>query len=117
MTDYRALDPSLPDIGWNRPLPRPVTADAARAIHAADDAAALGMMAGALRSFVGAGGLVGGGLFAGLACAVLGWHVAAAAIWALAAVAAMGVIEARRRAQQWLGVIEARLTTLRTRGE
>jgi hypothetical protein len=112
MVLYRELDPHLPDLGWDRSLPLPVTADAVRAIHACADAGALGAMAGAARSYWSAAGGIAIGASLGAACLALGWNIAAAVLFAMVAPATLATIEARRRARQWQGVIEARLTIL-----
>lgn len=114
MVLYRELDPLLPDLGWERPLPRAVTADAVRAIHACTEAGALGAMAGAARSFWAAAGGVAMGLGFGVALLALGKETASAGLFAMAVPAALLTIEARRRALQWQAVIEARLTVLGT---
>ncbi|MCB2413858.1 hypothetical protein LGT39_13485 [Demequina sp. TTPB684] len=113
---YQAMAPELPDIGWSRPLPNQITADAARAIHESTDAAALGVMLGMLRSFWGAAGGVLMSPLAGLAAWALGWEILAAVIFALGVPAGLATIEGRRRARQWQAVIEARLETLGARG-
>lgn len=112
MVLYRELDPKLPDLGWERPLPLVVTADAVRAIHECTDAGALGAMAGAARSYwASAGGIViGASLGAGFVA--LDWAVAAAVAFFAVAPAALIMIEARRRARQWQSVIEARIAVL-----
>ncbi len=112
MVLYRELDPQLPDLGWERSLPLLVTADAVRAIHACSDAGALGAMAGAARSYWAAAGGIAIGATFGAAFLVLSWDVAAAIAFGLVAPAALGTIEARRRALQWEAVIEARLAVI-----
>lgn len=109
---YRAMAPELPDIGWTHVLPEQLSADAARAIHASDDAAALGVMLGQLRSYWAAAGGMLIALFGGLAAGAAGWDTASAVLFATGAPAGLLTIEARRRALQWQGVIEARLATV-----
>lgn len=109
---YLELDPQLPDLGWDRPLPLVVTADAVRAIHECSDAGALGAMAGAARSYWASAGGIAIGASLGPAFLALGWGIAAAVAFASVAPAALGTIEARRRARQWQAVIEARLVVL-----
>lgn len=112
MVLYRDIDPLLPDLGWNGPIPLPVTAEAVRAINACTDAGALGAMAGAARSFWGAAGAVAVGPPLGAAFLILGWRGAAAAAFLLVVPAALATIETRRRALQWQSAIEARLAVL-----
>jgi len=112
MALYSELDPGLPDLGWNRSLPLYVTADAARRIHESSDAAALGAMAGAARSYWGAAGGVVLGVTVGAACLAMGWRVPAAIAFGAVAPVGLATIETRRRARQWQSVIEARLSVL-----
>jgi len=112
MVLYRELDPQLPDLGWERPLPLMVTADAVHAIHKCSDAGALGAMAGAARAFWGGAGGVAIALALGALFSVVGLTVAAAISFGVVAPMALATIEARRRALQWQAVIEARLTVL-----
>lgn len=109
---YRSMAPDLPDIGWAGPLPTPLSEMAARAIHACDDVAALGVMLGEVRSYWAAAGGTTIALFGGLATGVLGWDIASAVLFAVGVPAGLATIEARRRARQWQGVIEARLATI-----
>lgn len=109
---YRSMAPDLPDIGWAGPLPTPLSEAAARAIHACDDVAALGVMLGEVRSYWAAAGGTTIALFGGLATGVLGWDIASAVLFAVGVPAGLATIEARRRARQWQGVIEARLATM-----
>jgi len=109
---YRSMAPDLPHIGWSGPLPTPLSEGAARAIHACDDVAALGVMLGELRSYWAAAGGTTIALFGGLATGVLGWDIASAVLFAMGVPAGLATIEARRRALQWQGVIEARLATV-----
>lgn len=109
---YRSMAPELPDIGWSGPLPTPLSEVAARAIHACDDVAALGVMLGELRSYWAAAGGTTIVLFGGLATGVLGWDIASAVLFAMGVPAGLATVEARRRALQWQGVIEARLATV-----
>jgi hypothetical protein len=109
---YRTMAPELPDIGWSGPLPKQLSEEAARAIHACQDVAALGVMLGELRSYwAAAGGLVMA-LFGGPAAAALGWDVASAIVFALGVPAGLATIEARRRCRQWQAVVEARLAVV-----
>ena len=109
---YRILDPSLPDLGWTRMLPRIPDAAAARAIHQCTDAAALGAMLGAARSFWGSAGMVVIAAFGGPALALLGWDIAAVVVLGAGAIAGNGTIEARRRSRQWAAIIETRVAQL-----
>ncbi|WP_291379057.1 hypothetical protein [Demequina sp.] len=109
---YRAMAPDLPDIGWSGPLPKRLSEDAARAIHGCQDAAALGVMLGELRSYWAAAGGLAMAVFGGLATGVLGWDIASAVLFAMAVPMGLGTIEARRRAVQWQGVVEARLAAI-----
>lgn len=109
---YRELDPTLPDLGWLRIMPRQPDAAAARAIGASTEVVALGALAGASRAFWATAGAVPMTAFAGAACVALGWHEAAAGVWIAGAVASMIVIEARRRARQWQALAEARIAEL-----
>jgi hypothetical protein len=113
---YRSMAPDLPAIGWSGPLPTPLSEVAARAIHACDDAAALGVMLGELRSYWAAAGGTTISLFGGLAAGVIGWEVASAVLFAMGVPAGLATVEARRRARQWQGVIEARLATIGSSG-
>lgn len=112
MTDYRDLDPSLPDIGWLRGLPRAVTPEAARQVHASTDAAALGLMAGALRSYAGPAGSVPILSALAVVCVLMDWQPYANIALGGAAAGAWVVIEVRRRCVQWLGVVESRIAVL-----
>jgi hypothetical protein len=107
----RAMAPDLPDIGWTGPMPQRLSDSAARAIHACEDAAALGVMLGELRSYWAAAGGMMMALFGGLAAGAAGWDTASAVLFATGVPAGLLTIEARRRALQWQGVIEARLAT------
>lgn len=109
---YRSMAPELPDIGWSGPVPARLTADAARAIHSSDDRSALGVMLGELRSYWAAAGGIVMAVFGGLACAAAGWSTASAVVFALGIPAGLVTVEARRRALQWQGVIQARLLTI-----
>jgi len=109
---YRSMAPELPDVGWAGPLPKALSADAARAIHGCDDAAALGVMLGELRSYWAAAGGTAIAFFGGLATGALGWDIASAVLFAMGVPAGLATIEARRRALQWQGVIEARLAAV-----
>ena len=109
---YRQLDPALPDINWSGFMPAVLTAESARAIHACDDATALGAMLGALRSYWSAAGGIAIGLFGGLAAYAAGWWIAGAILLALGIPSTLATIEARRRCRQWQGVVEAKLATL-----
>jgi len=109
---YRSMAPELPDIGWSGPLPKALSADAARAIHACDDVAALGVMLGELRSYWAAAGGTTIALFGGLATAAAGWDIASAALYSMGVLTGLATVEARRRALQWQGVVEARLATV-----
>jgi hypothetical protein len=106
------MAPDLPDIGWSGPLPKKLSEEAARAIHACQDVAALGVMLGELRSYWAAAGALVMAPFGGLAAAALGWNLASAIILALGVPAGLATIEARRRARQWQAVIEARLAVV-----
>ncbi len=112
MVLYRELDPNLPDLGWDRMFPLPLTADAARAIHACTDPAALGAMAGAARSYWGPAGASPGAAALGAVFLSLGWNVAAAVAFLVVIPAGQTTIETRRRMRQWHAVIAARLATL-----
>lgn len=116
MALYRELDPSLPDLGWARMFPLPLTARAARDIHACADAAALGAMAGAARSYWGPAGAIPTGAALGAAFLALGWNLAAAIAFLAVVPAGHGTIETRRRARQWESVIAARLSALAAHG-
>lgn len=116
MVLYRELDPRLPDLGWERPIPLAVTVDAVRAIHECDDPAALGAMAGAARSFWATAGGVAIGISFGAALLARGSNTGAAIAFAAVAPFALLTIETRRRARQWQAVIEARITVLGARG-
>ncbi len=109
---YRSMAPELPDIGWSGPLPRQLSEGAARAIHACTDATALGVMLGELRSYWAAAGGMTIAFFGGLATGVVGWDIASAILFAIGVPAGLFTIEARRRALQWQGVIEARLAVV-----
>ncbi len=109
---YRSMAPELPNIGWAGPLPKQVSEEAARAIHACDDVAALGVMLGELRSYWAAAGGTAIALFGGLAAGAAGWDTASAVLFATGLPAGMLTIEARRRALQWQGVIDARLAVV-----
>jgi len=109
---YRSMAPELPDIGWTGPLPTPLSEAAARAIHACDDVAALGVMLGELRSYWAAAGGTAIAFFGGLSTGVLGWDVASAVLFAMGVPAGLATVEARRRALQWQAVVEARLATI-----
>ncbi|WP_062520681.1 hypothetical protein [Demequina silvatica] len=108
---YRDLEPALPWMGAGM-LPRRVRVDDARAVSGAQDPVALGLMLAYARSYAGALGGVVMGLGAAGGLALAGRR--RAATWALgsAAFAALGVVEARRRARRWEALVEARLTTL-----
>ncbi|WP_062293570.1 hypothetical protein [Demequina phytophila] len=108
---YRALEAALPWIGEGM-LPRRVTVDDARAVSRAEDPVALGLMLAYARSYAGALGGVVMGVASGGVLALAGRRRAAA--WALggAGLAALAVIEARRRARRWEALIEARLALL-----
>lgn len=93
-------------------LPRTPDGEAARAIHACTDTAALGAMLGAARSFFGSAGMIAIGTFGGAALALVGWDAAAVVLFGAGAFAGNGTIEARRRSRQWAAIIEARLATL-----
>lgn len=112
MVLYIQLDPQLPDLGWERPIPLPLTAAAVRAIHQCTDAGALGAMAGVARAFWGGAGGIAIALALGALFSVVGLAVAAAISFGVVAPMALATIEARRRALQWQAVIEARLTVL-----
>ena len=116
MVLYLDLDPLLPDLGWERPLPLPLTASAVRSIHQCTDAGALGAMAGAARSFWAAAGGGAIGISVGAALLALGSDTGAAIAFAAVAPSALLTIETRRRARQWQAVIEARIAVLGTRG-
>lgn len=109
---YRSMAPELPEIGWSGPLPKLLSADAARAIHACDDVAALGAMLGELRSYWAAAGGIVIAIFGGLATGAVGWDIASAVLFAVGVPTGLATVEARRRALQWQGVIEARLATV-----
>ncbi len=106
---YRAMAPEMPDIGWSGPMPKALSADAARAIHSCDDVVVLGVMLGEVRSYWASAGGVMIALFGGLAAGAAGWGAASAVLLAMGVPAGLLTIEARRRALQWQGVIEARL--------
>lgn len=93
-------------------LPRTPDGEAARAIHACTDTAALGAMLGASRSFFGSAGMIAIGAFGGAALALVGWDAAAVVLFGAGAFAGNGTIEARRRSRQWAAIIEARLAAL-----
>ena len=112
MVLYRELDPHLPDLGWDRMFPLPLTAEAVRAIHACPDAAALGALAGAARSYWGPAGALPTAAALGAAFLALGWNLAACIAFLTIVPAGHGTIETRRRARQWQAVAEARLATL-----
>ncbi|MBC7297824.1 MAG: hypothetical protein H5T82_02910 [Demequina sp.] len=112
---YRFMAPELPDIGWSGPLPRQLSADAVRAIHACDNVPALGAMLGQLRSYWASAGGIAIAIFGGLATGAVGWDVASTVLFALGVPAGLATVEARRRALQWQGVIEARLATIGSR--
>jgi len=109
---YRSMAPELPNIRWSGPLPKQLSKAAARAIHACDDVAALGVMLGELRSYWAAAGGTAIAFFGGLATGAVGWDVASAVLFATGLPAGLATIEARRRALQWQGVIEARLAVV-----
>ncbi len=109
---YRSMASELPDIGWSGPLPTPLTAEAAAAIHSCDNRAALGVMLGELRSYWAAAGGIVIALFGGFVCLAGGWEIPSAVVFALGIPAGLVTVEARRRARQWQGVIEARLHTM-----
>jgi len=112
MVLYLELDPQLPDLGWERFLPRPLTADAVRAIHECTDVGALGAMAGAARSYWAAAGGMALFLAFGAVFLVLGYTGAAVGSLIAFVPAVLVTIEARRRALQWHSVIAARLVML-----
>ncbi len=93
-------------------LPRVPDGTAARAIYECADAAALGAMLGAARSFWGTAGMIAVASFGAPAFALLGWDLAAVVLLGAGALAANGTIEARRRSRQWAAIIEARLAQL-----
>lgn len=112
MVLYLELDPRLPDLGWERSLPRQVTADAVRAIHECTDAGALGAMAGAARSYWAAAGGIAISVAFAAAFFALGLDIAAVVACCAFVFATLPTIEARRRSLQWQAVIEARLMVL-----
>jgi len=112
MVLYRELDPQLPDLGWERSIPRPLTADAVRAIHECTDAGALGAMAGAARSYWAAAGGVAISIAFAAAFFATGLDMAVVVASVAFVLVALPTIEARRRALQWQAVIEARLVVL-----
>lgn len=109
---YRQLDPSLPDLGWLRLLPRQPDAVSARAIAAGTDVVALGALAGAARAFWATAGAIPIAAFTGAASVALGWSEVGAVLWAGGAAASLATIEARRRGRQWQALAEARIADL-----
>jgi len=111
---YRMMAPDLPDIGWNRVVPKPLSQTAVRAIHASTDVPSLGVMLGELRAYWAATGGVALALFGGLAAGAAGFPTASAVFFAMGVPAALVTIEARRRARVWQATIEARLGALQS---
>jgi hypothetical protein len=109
---YRDRDPTLPEIGWRKPLPTRLDRTAVEAIAGAEDPIALGMMRGALASYAGSsGGVVLSLAVAGVSAAVGNIWMVAVALGALG-VTGLHVVETRRRVRQWLGVVDARVATM-----
>lgn len=109
---YREVDPSLPDVGASARGPKRMSLDDARAIMASTDLLALGLMLGYVRSYAAtAGAIMFSPAIAAIAL-VWGWPVVATVFFALFGVAAWTVMEARRCARQWEGVVTARIAQL-----
>ncbi|WP_062316379.1 hypothetical protein [Demequina maris] len=109
---YRAIDPELPWMGRSVLGPRRLRADDARAVMAAEDPVALGLMLAYARSYAGTFGGIVQGIAGAAALTMLGRRREAA--WAVAVAGGSGlvVVETRRRARQWEAVIETRLALL-----
>lgn len=111
---YREVDPSLPNVGSSARGPLRMTLADAQATMASTDLLALGLMLGYVRSYAAtAGAIMFSPAIAAIAL-VWGWDVVATVFFALFGVATWTVMEARRGARQWEGVITTRIAQLVT---
>lgn len=111
---YLARDAGLPHMGSSGRGPRALTPDAVEAIMRCTDAVALAQMKGYARSYFAMSGLIVMASGAAVVGALTGRSRLGTGGVAIAVLAGLGVIEARRRARQWEAAVDARLATLPT---
>jgi len=114
---YREIDPSLPNVGTSARGPKHMKLEDAQAIMASTDLLALGLLLGYLRSYAATAGAI---MFAPAVAAIaliLGSTTVAVIFLAVFGLASWTVMEARRCARQWEGVVTTRIAELVARGQ
>lgn len=109
---YAEIDPSLPNVGKSATGPANMKLEDAQAIMASTNLLALGLLLGYLRSYAAtAGAIMFSPAIAAIAL-ILGWTAVAVVFLAVFGLASWNVMEARRRARQWEGVVTTRIAQL-----
>ncbi|WP_430869086.1 hypothetical protein [Demequina aurantiaca] len=109
---FREVDPTLPDVGKSALGPKAMTEPDARDIMASTDLLALGLLLGYLRSYAATAGAVMFSPAVAAIALILGATTVAVVFLAIFGLASWTVMEARRRARQWEGVVTTRIAEL-----
>ncbi|WP_084130522.1 hypothetical protein [Demequina sp. NBRC 110055] len=109
---YLDRNAGLPDMGASGRGPRRMGAADVDAVMACEDAEALAEMKAYARSYFAMSGLIVMATGGAVAASLTGRARWVGASTAVAVLAGLGVIEARRSARQWEAVVDARLATL-----
>lgn len=109
---YAEIDPSLPNVGKSATGPARMRLEDAQAIMASTNLLALGLMLGYLRSYAATAGAIMFSPAVAAIALIMGWTLVAVVFLTLFGLASWTVMEARRHARQWEGVVTTRIAQL-----